>query len=171
VTSQATRDRLPPTDPAPATYRAAMGRFPTGVALLAHGSAATLQAMTVNSVVSVSLDPLLLLVSVRTTSRMRRHLDTATRFVVHVLSAAQADMAALFARTDRPTGAAAARRLGAGADDLLLPGAVAAFGCVPHARHPAGDHVLYLGEVVALRTGPDEPPPLLFHRGGYQAVP
>jgi 3-hydroxy-9,10-secoandrosta-1,3,5(10)-triene-9,17-dione monooxygenase reductase component len=38
--------------------------------------------------------------------------------------------------------------------------------CTLHASHEAGDHLIFIGEVVALASDPDVPP-LLFHGGGY----
>ncbi|MEO3818594.1 flavin reductase family protein [Plantactinospora sp. B24E8] len=156
----------------PTAFRAAMSRFPTGVTLVTRGGPAALEAVTINSFVSVSLDPLLVLVTLRTTSRMRAELDTCAGFAVHVLDAAQTELAALFARPDRPTGSAAARRLGAVASpagNVLLPGVLATFECEHWARHPAGDHVLYVGGVVAIHLAQGERTPLLFHRGRYGA--
>jgi flavin reductase (DIM6/NTAB) family NADH-FMN oxidoreductase RutF len=49
------------------SLRAAMGLFPTGVTVVTTGRGEATEGMTANAVISVSLDPLLLLVSVRRT--------------------------------------------------------------------------------------------------------
>lgn len=152
------------------TFRRAMGRLPTGVTLVTHGPPGRVEVMTVNSFTSVSLKPLLILVSIRDDSRMRERLDKGGIFAVHVLSVDQRDLAARFARHDRASGLAAARRLDgteSAAGSTIVAGALACFECTPYARHAIGDHVLFVGRVIALHLASDEEPPLVFHRGGY----
>lgn len=163
-----------PPRPDAAAYRTVMGRLPTGVALLTAGSDAALEAMTLNSLTSVSLDPLLLLVAVRVDSRLRPAVDAHGSFAVSVLTEDQRDVATEFARRDRARGRAAMRRLGAitgVAGDAVLPAADASLECVLHARHTAGDHVLFVGRVVALACGTGRAAPLLFHQGGFTRLP
>lgn len=151
-------------------FRAAMARFPTGVALVTHGSPDDLEAMTVNSFISVSLEPLLVLVSIRADCRIRGRMDGQRAYAIQVLAAGQRHLAELFARRGRPRGARAAARLQAVASPLgnaLVPGVVAGFECLPYACHPAGDHVLYLGRVVFIRVAAGDQSALLFHRGAY----
>ncbi|WP_449060991.1 flavin reductase family protein [Planomonospora algeriensis] len=150
-----------------------MRRLPTGVTVITQGGPDTVECMTANSLVSVSLDPLLIAVSVRQDSRMRARLDGEAPFAVHVLSADQRNTASLFARHDRPSGREAANLLGATASadgNTIVPGAVAAFECMPYAAHPAGDHVLFLGSVTTVHLSREERPPLLFHNGSYLSL-
>lgn len=156
-----------------ATFRRAMGRLPTGVTLVTHGPPDKVEAMTVNSFTSVSLKPLLVLVSIRDDSRMRERLDSGGTFAVHVLSAAQRDLAMRFARRDRPSGAAAAQVLDgteSAGGSTLVAGVRTCLECTPYARHPIGDHVVFVGRVIALHLTSDEEPPLVFHRGDYAEV-
>jgi flavin reductase (DIM6/NTAB) family NADH-FMN oxidoreductase RutF len=155
-------------------FRAAMARFPTGVALLTHGPPETLEVMTVNSFISVSLEPLLVLISVRADSRMRARMDSGGPFAIHVLGAGQQHLAALFARRARPSGTAASARLAAvpsAAGNALVAGAEACFECVPYAQYPGGDHMLYLGLVLAVQVPFDASPALLFQHGAYAHTP
>ena len=48
----------------------------------------------------------------------------------------------------------------------ILEGAAGYLDCRLHARHEAGDHLVFIGEVVALGHAP-EAKPLLFHGGKY----
>jgi flavin reductase (DIM6/NTAB) family NADH-FMN oxidoreductase RutF len=133
-----------------------MGRFCTGVAVLTCGADDSTEAMTVNSLTSVSLDPLLLLVSVRTSGRLRTRLGLGEPFAVSVLAEHQQRLSAAFARPDRPQGDGAWRLLGALAGDsgtALLAGALAAFECVVDAAYPGGDHTLVLARVTAVHHG------------------
>ncbi|MCX5062387.1 MULTISPECIES: flavin reductase family protein [unclassified Streptomyces] len=156
-----------------AAFRAAMGRFPTGVTLLTQGSGDDTIVMTLNSLTSVSLDPMLLLVSVKSDGRMRPRIVRGGGFAVNVLSEQQRDLAQEFCRPDRPAGRAAMLRLGADEGTLghaVVPSAEAYFECELHDQHEAGDHVLLVGRVVALHDRPGEAQPLLFHRGAYAQV-
>jgi flavin reductase len=151
-------------------FRAAMSRFPTGVVLLTQGLPNTLEAMTANSFVSVSLQPPLILISVRSDSRMRARMDGCTTFAVQILHEGQRDIAKFFARHHRPGGVQAADLLKAVATPLgnvIVPSAIAVFECIPSARHLGGDHVMYVGRVAGIHMGADEQRPLTFHRGGY----
>jgi flavin reductase (DIM6/NTAB) family NADH-FMN oxidoreductase RutF len=52
----------------------------------------------------------------------------------------------------------------------VLEGALGWLGCRIVARHPAGDHVIYVGQVEA--AGVSEGEPLAYYRGAYaQVVP
>ena len=52
----------------------------------------------------------------------------------------------------------------------ILVGAACHLDCRLTASHEAGDHVIFVGEVVALGVEPDTPP-LLFHHGQYRLLP
>ncbi|MFE2428229.1 flavin reductase family protein [Streptomyces sp. NPDC059373] len=164
----------PEAGPDVAAFRAAMGRFPTGVTLLTQGSGDDAIVMTLNSLTSVSLDPLLLLVSVKADGRMRPRVARAGSFAVNILAEAQLDLSTLFCRPDRPEGELAMRRLGAVpgvTGNAVLPSAAAWFECELHSEHVAGDHALLIGRVVALEAGVDSRRPLVFHQGGYARLP
>ncbi|MFJ9694832.1 flavin reductase family protein [Kitasatospora sp. NPDC101183] len=161
-------------EPDTAAFRAAMGAFPTGVTLLTQGTGDETIVMTLNSLTSVSLDPLLLLVSVKSDGRMRPRVVGSGSFAVNVLGEEHQELSTEFARPDRPTGELAVRRMRAVegvTGNVVLPGAVASFECRLHAEFEAGDHVLLIGRVVAIHQGGQDQRPLLFHRGRYARLP
>ncbi len=153
--------------------RSALRAVPTGVALLTVGPTATATGMVVNSVVSVSLDPALVLVSVHRDSRTLRPLLAARRFGVNFLNARQRWIAERFVASSRPCGPVAVRALGgecgAGGEPLVSD-ALCALECELENTYPAGDHRLLLGRVVAVRHGDPEAEPLVFHRSDYTTV-
>jgi flavin reductase (DIM6/NTAB) family NADH-FMN oxidoreductase RutF len=151
-------------------FRAAMSRFPTGVVLLTQGGPNTLEAMTANSFASVSLQPPLILISVRSDSRMRARMDACTTFAIQILHEGQRHLAACFARHQRPGGAQAADVLEAVPTPLgnvIVASAIAVLECMLFARHAGGDHVIYIGRVACIHMSPDERLPLTFHRGEF----
>lgn len=149
----------------PRAFRAAMGRFATGVTIVATADQGCVHAMTASSFLSVSLDPPLVLVSIRREARMHGLLALGRPFGVSVLAAEQRELSDHFA--GRPAG-----QLVAGWDweneAPLLPGAVARVAARVVAAHPAGDHTLFVGLVEALGQGEGEP--LIFHRGRYERL-
>jgi flavin reductase (DIM6/NTAB) family NADH-FMN oxidoreductase RutF len=158
-------------DLASAAFRHTMGLFPTGVALLTSGTGECMEGITVNSMISVSLEPLLVLVSLRRTSRIVRQITVEEKaFTLNILAADQEHVARMFARSDRCRGVAAGAYLqstSTRAGGLLVAGALAAVQCDLDQVYPAGDHDLVLGRVVAIHSGRTSAGPLVFHRGEY----
>lgn len=161
-------------DLASTAFRHTMGLFPTGVALLTSGEGEGMDGITVNSVVSVSLVPLLVLVSLRRPSRiLRQIMEDEKAFALNILAADQEHVAKTFARSDRCRGAAATaflRSTSSRTGGLLVGGARAAVQCELDQVYPAGDHDLVLGQVVAIHSGRTSAGPLVFHRGEYARI-
>jgi 3-hydroxy-9,10-secoandrosta-1,3,5(10)-triene-9,17-dione monooxygenase reductase component len=143
-----------------------MGRFATGVAVVSIArSDGTIGAMTINSLVSVSLDPMLVSWSLQNTSSHCGEFLSARRFAISILAEDQEPLARRYAaRGD------AAQIAG---DFVLTPGglpviadALASVECDQWAQHPAGDHTLILGQVTALATG-EATAPLIFFSGRF----
>nr|AKT74294.1 TxnO10 [Streptomyces bottropensis] len=160
--------------PDTAVFRATMGCFPTGVTLLTCGRDDDLVVMTLNSLTSVSLDPLLVLVSVKADGRMRPRIRAHGGYAVNVLSSDQRDLSREFCLPDRPQGTTAMSRLGAvpgSTGSAVVPSAAAWFECELYREFEAGDHALLVGRVVAVSGGASGRQPLVFHRGGYTVLP
>lgn len=164
----------PPVQPGIGAFRSAMGRFPTGVTLLTRGSGADTSVMTLNSLSSVSLEPMLISVAVKADGRMRPRIVRTGGFAVNVLTDGHEALCGEFARPDRPEGEAAMQRIGAVegvTGNAVIPSALVSLECLLHAEHLAGDHVLLIGEVVALRDGDPQAAPVLFHNGRFRPLP
>ena len=152
-------------------FRRAMGSFPTGVTVVTVASDdGNMHGITVNSFSSVSLDPMLVLVCLNQTSRGLSLLARAGAFVVNVLSAGQQDVSRWFANRDRPAGSTMFDGVpfepGVTGCPVLVD-ATASFECRLRQSHRAGDHLIVLGEVVALAHRP-QLEPLIFHAGSYK---
>ena len=81
------------------SLREVMGVYPTGVTIVAGRDADGIPfGLTVNSFTSVSLDPPLVLVCIGHSSSSHDRLVSGESFCVNVLSGAQGDVAARFAR-------------------------------------------------------------------------
>lgn len=152
----------------PLAYRRAIGRFPTGVTVVTvldeSAPNGGVHGITVNSVSSVSLEPLLLLVSIGKTARSHDMLQRSGRFALSVLASDQEDVSDYFA--DRPV-PAPEDPLEEFAGHPVVRGALSHIVCGLHASVDAGDHTVYIGRVEALRSR-DDGSPLVYYRGRYR---
>jgi flavin reductase len=151
-------------------FRSALGSFATGVTVITTRGEEHAYGMTANAFTSVSLDPPLVLVCAKRGAEGSEHIERNRCFAVNVLGADQEPLSRYFSSKDRPRGRDAFRdvphRLGA-TGSPLLEGVTAYMDCNLHETHTAGDHEIFIGEVLALEVDP-EVAPLLFHGGGYR---
>ena len=158
---------------APEALRAAMSLFPTGVTVVTAGSGERTEGMTANAVISVSLDPLLLLVSVHRDARLNQRIKEEEYYAVNLLAADQEGLSRLFSSPERSSGLSAANSLGGGHGRTGAPlaaGSLAAIECELEAVYPGGDHELFLGRVVTVHMGDTRKGPLVFHEGSYPTL-
>jgi flavin reductase (DIM6/NTAB) family NADH-FMN oxidoreductase RutF len=152
-------------------FREAMRRFPAGIAVVSFISDGERNGLTVGSLVSLSLDPPLVGISVGLDSARHEPLRSAGRFAVSILAGGQEGIAQHFARSGIPPLALwsgiPVRR--ADRPEPLIDGAAAWLGCVTRAEHWAGDHTIFVGEVNWIELGQDSPG-LVYFRSGYQSV-
>lgn len=157
---------LEPVDPA--RYRQAMGRFASGVAVATSRLRGQDVAMTVDSLTSVSLEPVLLLVSLHAEARVLEGVLDGGPLGISVLTAHSRATATWLAQHGRPLHGQLARvrhHAGPVTGAALVDGALATFECRAYAVHEAGDHSLVLGEVVAFSAPPTDEPALVHYRG------
>lgn len=151
-----------------ALFRRLLGSFATGVAVVTARDAAGQPAgMTASAIASVSLEPPLLLVCIWQQSDFHDVLAAADHFGLSVLADGQEPVSRRFASevADRFDGVP----WNAHASGVpLLEGAAAHIVCARRGGLPAGDHTVFLGEVMA-GTAFDRGP-LLHVRGAYRRL-
>ncbi|MGB9458658.1 MAG: flavin reductase family protein [Bryobacteraceae bacterium] len=149
-------------------FRCACGRFTTGVTIASVvDRQGTPHGLTVNSFTSVSLDPPLVLIALAHSASVMDAFSGASFFSLNVLAAGQRDLAERFALKghDRFDGLAwHAGETGA----PLLPHTLAEIECAIRQRFTAGDHDLFVGEMV--RAVVREGEPLLYFSGRYRRL-
>lgn len=158
-----------PEDPlSPKALRSALGRFATGVTIITcvDGDGQRV-GLTANSFNALSLDPPLVLWSLRRASPSLPAFEGATHFAVNVLAESQADLSRRFASQVADKFAEGAWTPGLGGAPVLA-GASAVFECETAARHDGGDHRLFIGRV--LRLADLSVAPLVFHSGHYRML-
>jgi flavin reductase (DIM6/NTAB) family NADH-FMN oxidoreductase RutF len=151
-------------------FKAALGRWPSGVSVVTTRVGAQPAGMTVSAFFSVSLDPPLVAVCLDRRALTLGSIVQSGYFAVNVLSDAQSALSDRFAAKDnepiRFDGVALAEV--AGARSPLLDGALVHLDCELQATHDAGDHVLCVGQVGHALTHPGAP--LIYHAAGYHGL-
>jgi flavin reductase (DIM6/NTAB) family NADH-FMN oxidoreductase RutF len=144
-------------------YRACVGEFATGVSVVAAEHDGRPAGMTLNSFTSVSLEPLLVLVSLAQGSRTLHAVRGSGRFAVSVLHRGQREAAIALATPGAPFPHEHMTRTADGF--LVVRGSAATQHCDVAEIVTAGDHDLVLGEVVGITHSGGEP--LVFHKGRF----
>lgn len=151
-----------------AAFRASLSRFTSGVTVLTTRGADGLDyGMTATAFSSLSLDPPLVLVCIAHNASMAPALATATHLAVHVLSAEQEALSRRFSAKDADRFAGLTPARGAGGVPLI-DGALVRLQCRIAERHPGGDHLIIVLEVLEAEVAEGEP--LVYFRGRYARV-
>lgn len=150
----------------PQLFRRVMGRFATGVTVVSFMLTNRPVGMTVNSFLSVSMEPPLILISVRKASSFVEHVRVGSRFGINILSEQQRKLGPHFANQPEP---GANARFHDHAGTPLLDDSLAHIVARVVDIHPAGDHLLFIAEIEHLEHGP-EAQPLIFFSGRYKQI-
>jgi len=144
-------------------FRSAMGKFATGVTVIATDVEGEVHGMTANAFMSVSLDPKLVVISIGEKAKILNKIKESKIFTVNILAADQQELSMIFAGQlkkevvfDRLDG------------KPVLPGAVAQVACEVSAEHVEGDHTLFIGKVTDIHL--EDVEPLIFYSGKYRSL-
>jgi len=148
--------------------RQAFGRYTTGVTIVTcRDSTGQPVGLTANSFASVSLEPALVLWSLRLQSACRPAFEAQSHFAINVLAEQHLELSRHFA-----SGASNRFDHGTWTDGLggcpILAGSAAVFECKQHARYVLGDHLLLVGEVLHWQEA--ALPPLVYQGGHYRML-
>ncbi len=166
-------------------FRAAMSRLAAGVVLVTarepgldpddtNAPAGEDVGMTATAFLSVSLDPPLVMVSLREGSRMDDLLAEQPLWAVSVLSESQRHIAGRFAMKGRISDRLLFEDIpytrGAASGAPLIGGALSTLECRTEQTVAAGDHTLVIGRVLTASLPSAEGGPLLYFRGRYRQL-
>jgi flavin reductase (DIM6/NTAB) family NADH-FMN oxidoreductase RutF len=136
-----------------------MARVPAGVVVISARTENGYRGLTASSLVSISVDPPMVLVGLEHEASTRAAVAESNAFNVSVLTRSQefiADRFAGRAPAMDPRWEGVPHRLGANGIPLV-EGAAAWLECRLVEIHPAGDHDICLGEVMAATAGSGDP--------------
>ncbi|WP_240117054.1 MULTISPECIES: flavin reductase family protein [unclassified Streptomyces] len=166
-------------------FRAALSRLAAGVVLVTaqeppldpddpNAPLGEDVGMTATGFMSVSLDPPLVLVSLRTGARMDDLLAEQPLWAVSVLSESQRHIAGRFAMKGRVSDRLLFEDIpyvrGEAVGAPLVGGALATLECRTEQRVPAGDHTLVVGRVLTAGVPSADGGPLTYFRGRYRQL-
>lgn len=150
------------------SFRRACSRFATGITIATVMAAdGTPQGFTANSFTSVSAEPPLILLCIDRRANVLPYFQAADYFGINVLSLEQKELSMRFASRGLDRFSGVEWRRGAG-EAPLLEGTLAQFECARREVWEAGDHLVFLGEVVAARH--NDGAPLLYYASGYREL-
>lgn len=153
----------------PTAFRQILGNFATGLTIVTGQLPdGTRFGLTASSFQTLSLDPPLVLYSVRRTAASVELVQRAKGFCVNVLRDGHAPLAQRFGSPveDRFAGHDWERSPGGA---WVLPDAIAVLECRLWETYEGGDHVIIVGEVTSMGRG-EEGDPLLFFRGQFRPI-
>jgi flavin reductase (DIM6/NTAB) family NADH-FMN oxidoreductase RutF len=148
----------------PMEQRRIMGHFATGVTVITTRNGEELHGMTANAVMSLSLDPPLILVAIDRKAHMHACLKTNDCFAVNILTEDQEAWSRRFAMRG-PKDFSDLDLTAAATGAPVLVQALAYVDCRVVNVLPGGDHDIFIGEIVA--GDAKEGQPLMFFRGKY----
>jgi 3-hydroxy-9,10-secoandrosta-1,3,5(10)-triene-9,17-dione monooxygenase reductase component len=149
-------------------FRQALGCFATGVTVVTTRAAdGSLVGVTVNSFAALSLDPPLILWSLRLQSSLTPIFNVSKSFVVHVLDETQRALSDRFAR--RETASFSDIDIAEDKNGCpIMANALAVYQCQTESVILGGDHTIFIGRVESVSSR--EGRPLLFAAGRYALI-
>lgn len=151
--------------------RQMMRQVPSPVTIVTAAVYGEMRGITIGSFTSVSLNPPLISFNVAQQARMHPLLLQARHFAVHILKAGQVALSQRFAEpglssAEQFEGLAYQRRP---EGTPVLEGVLAVLYCRPYRIVEAGDHTIFVGEVIEVEALADGLP-LLYYNRTYRAV-
>jgi len=153
----------------PQELRRVMGHFATGVTVITtRDKNGTLQGLTANAFMSLSLNPPLILISVDKAATCYGCFEPQNGFTVNFLGEEQEELSRRFA-TKGVDKFAGLHWIDGSNGAAILDGVLGYVECKITQCFDGGDHTIVLGDVVDMSATGDRP--LLFFKGKYQRLP
>ncbi len=152
-------------------FRQAAGRFASGVTVVTTENEGFLYGLTATSFVSLSLNPLLVTVSVNVNSPILDEIRQSGHFAINVLASDQQHVSAYFATRGRGKSEGRFEGIETQVESTGVPivtGALSWFDCTVYTTLDGGDHTILVGEVAAAGGGTGEP--LMYMSGKYREL-
>lgn len=145
-------------------FRESMGRLGAGVTVVTTEVEGRPWGMTVSASCSVSMEPLLILISLASGSASAVSIKELGKFGVSILSKEQVEVAKAGAKPGAPKFFEDFVDSGTNGHSPAIKGALAHIDCEVDQVVEAGDHTIFIGEVKDVSLGEFNSPLLYFHR-------
>ena len=146
-------------------FRNAMGTFATGVNVIATEVDGNVHGMTANAFMSQSLEPKLVLISIKDDAHMLEKIQKSGFFTINTLSAEQQKQSMIFAGQIKTDEEVYFEYLDG---KPVLPNSLAQIACEVSSAYVEGDHTIFVGKVTDIRL--QEGDPLIFYCGRYRSL-
>ena len=146
-------------------FRRVMGKFATGVTVITFIHEGQVAGMTANAFMSLSMDPPMVLISVRTQSRFATSVGLGDGFGIAFLREEHEHLSRHFGGRPDPD---LALEFEESNGTPLLPGALVQLAVRANAIHAGGDHLIYTADIESVQEADGRP--LLFFSGGYKQL-
>src|SRR5215213_1337438 len=149
-------------------FRAALGRFPSGVTVVTTKDAGgRFHGITVSAFASVSLEPPMILVCIEKTTGSYYALQESEFFVVNILAEGQENLSNRFASQIPDKFETVGYRLGLG-EIPVFEDALATLECRLAYAHEGGDHTIFVGLIEKSEVKDEKP--LVYWHGDYRKL-
>jgi len=149
-------------------FRAALGRFPSGVTIVTTKDASgRLHGITVSAFASVSLEPPMILVCIEKTTGSHYAFHESEFFVVNILAEGQENLSNRFASQIPNKFEGVDHRLGLGEIPVLAE-ALVTLECRLAYAHEGGDHTIFVGLIE--KSEVKDGSPLVYWHGNYHRI-
>ncbi len=156
----------------PDDFRGALASWASGVTVVTTKLDNLVYGITVSSFASLSVDPLLITVSLADSNHLPGMIKKSRQFAVSILAAGQQDVSAYFARSGRdpqPEFETPVKARPWHTGSPIIEGAIAHLDCELEQAIQGGDHTIAVGRVVGAAFDVSKQP-LVYFRRAYRSV-
>lgn len=154
-----------------AEFKHALRHFPAGVTIVTIRAGEEVHGLTVSAFASVSAEPPLIVTVIDHHHKAHPLLQLdGSVFAVNILREDQTQLSDRFAWMPEADRFSAGRWKTAVTGAPILADSLAWLDCRVHARHPAGSHTIFVGEVHASGVPDPDQPPLIYWNRTYHRL-
>ncbi|MDL4839560.1 flavin reductase family protein [Aquibacillus rhizosphaerae] len=146
-------------------FREAMGKFATGITVVTTEHNNEIHGMTVNALMSISLEPKLIAISIDEKASLHKLLQETNQFGVSILQDNQKELSMVFAKQKEMVDEVEYDYI----DTIpVLKQSLVTMACKVQSSVTAGDHMIFIAEVTSLDI--NEGSPILYYGGQYNTL-
>jgi flavin reductase (DIM6/NTAB) family NADH-FMN oxidoreductase RutF len=150
-------------------YKDTMAVCPTGIAVVTCVRGASLTGMTINSLSSLSLDPMLVMFNALKTSYVGQAIVEHRKFTLNILSTSQKKIANIFAVPSKVDFTKIDTDKATYSKCPIIKGVLSYIDCKLYQTYDGGDHIIIVGKVMHIEkliAGE----PLMYQRRNYRKI-
>ncbi|SDB89865.1 NADH-FMN oxidoreductase RutF, flavin reductase (DIM6/NTAB) family [Pelagirhabdus alkalitolerans] len=146
-------------------FKQAMSQFATGITVVSAEENKEVKGITVNAFMSLSLDPMLIAISLQNKANMIQTLENTDQFGISILKDDQQEESMIFANQKKPEQPVSFDYVN---QTPVIPNALVQIVCEKESVVEAGDHTIVIAKVNEINN--DTGKPLIYFGGHYQAL-